>query len=608
MAAAASFLVAVTGGKLNNVEVRTVSVNIRKASATLAVMVFAALVATGCGSNGGGDSGTEKLASAQDLVVQIGDETEAGVFDPPKSSYLDTVNRNNALFANLYRYDKSGTELEPFAATDLPEISEDGLTYTVKLRDNAKWSDGKPMTADDLVFGVQHALDPKTASYFASFMLDIAGACEYNSGGKDLADKCGTHKPATGGFTDGKPESIGVVATDDHTVEFKLNRVVPWFDQLMTLQTFVPLRRDVVTKFGEKWTDVENIVTSGPFKLDSYKPKSEIVVVKDDKFWGADDVELDKITFKMIGEPKTAFQEFKRGRIDMAFPRTAITPADIDQIKTEDYYVSKPSIETQYMYMNTTNPALSDPKVRQALAIAIDRPSLIENITKRGDKPMNTVVPSGLPGYDVIEQGAQNFVGAEDGPDVSKAKGLLEEGGWDEKTSLNIVFSSDSGNAPQIAEQIQSDLAKIGVTVKLAPVSGDVMSSAGYGISPVDKKNDLLLQGWIQDYVDAQDWYQLFTCSNVDAGLNAANFCDDEYDKIYEEALVTVDAEKRYDVYKKLEARLTGPDGLMPVAPIYQPTNDTVVATYVKQDGKKYELTPSALLYWENLSITADKK
>ncbi|MCW2972258.1 MAG: transporter substrate-binding protein [Thermoleophilia bacterium] len=582
------------------------SVSIRRMVTSISMLAVAGLIAVGCGSSGG-DSGTKKLAAAQDLVVNIGDETEAGLFDPPKSSYLDTVNRNNALFANLYRYDAAGTALDPYLATDVPEVSDDGLTYTVKLRDDAKWSDGKPIVADDLVFGVQHALDPATASYFASFMLDIVGACEYNSGGKELDKKCSAHK-GDGEFTDGKPASVGVVATDDHTVEFKLNRVVPWFDQLMTLQTFVPLRRDVVEKFGAKWTDVGNIVTSGPFKLDSYTPKSEIVVVKDDNFWGADDVKLDKITFRMIGEPKTAYQEFKRKRIDMAFTRTSITPADIDTIKTQDYYVSRPSIETQYMYMNTTNPALSDPKVRQALALAIDRPSLIENITKRGDKPMNTVVPSGLPGYDVFSEGSQDFIGADDAPDTQKAKDLLEEGGWDDSKTLNLVFSSDSGSAPQIAEQIQSDLGKIGVKVKLAPASGDVISSPGYGISPVKSSVDLLLQGWVQDYVDAQDWYQLFTCANVDNGLNASNFCDPEFDKTYDEALTTVDADKRYEVYKRLEAELTGPDGKMPVAPIYQPTNDTIVATYVKQGGKKYELTPAGLMYWDDISITADKK
>lgn len=582
------------------------SVRFRRVGAALAVLVAATFVATGCGSDSSGDGGSSDLAKNQDLVVQIGAETEAGVFDPQKTSYLDSVNRNNAIFANLYRYSADGSELVPFAAAEVPKVSDDGLTYTVKMRDDAKWSDGKAMTADDLVFGVQHALDPATQSYFASFMLDIVGACEYNAG-KDAAKTCPNDSLKATDLTDGKPESMGVTATDDHTVEFKLNREVPWFDQLMTLQTFVPLRRDVVEKFGVKWTDVDNIVTSGPFTLKEYKPKSQIVVDKDPNFWGAKDVKLDKITFKMIPEAKTAYQDFKRGRIDMAFARTAIDAADIDQVKTEDYYVSQPSIETQYAYLNTRNKALSDPKVRQALAIAIDRPAIVDNILKRDDKPMNTVTPSGIPGYDVFSEGSQDFVGAEDGPDLDKAKNLLEEGGWNDSDSLNVVYDTTSGNAQQVAEQIQSDWGKIGVKANLKPTASDVISSPGYGISPVDKKVDVILQGWVQDYLDGQDWYQLWTCANVDKGLNASNYCSDEYDQIYGEALKTVNADDRFELYKQLEAKLTGPDGDMPTIPLYQPTNDTVVQTYVKQDGKAYKLASSGLIYYDNLSLTSDK-
>ncbi|MCW2920226.1 MAG: oligopeptide transporter, periplasmic oligopeptide-binding protein [Thermoleophilia bacterium] len=591
---------------LNNKREQPVSVKFQKLLASTAILAVAAFAAVGCGgdsdkeSSGGGD-----LAKKQEMTIQIGDETDAGVFDPPKVAYLDSVNRLNALFVNLYRYSEDGSEMKPFAATELPEISEDGLTYTVKLREDAKWSDGKPLTADDLVFGVQHALDPASGAYFASFMLDIVGACEYNSG-KDAKENCTADYRKE--LTDGKPESVGVTATDDHTVEFKLVRPVPWFDQLMTLQTFVPLRRDVIEKFGDKWTTPENIVTSGAFTLAEYKPKERIVVEKNPEFWDADDVELDKITFRMIGEPKTALREFERGRIDLAFMRTAIDSADIDRVKGEDYYVSRPSIETQYAYFNTTNPELSDPKVRQALAIGIDRPSIVENITKRGDKPMNTVAPDGIPGFDVFSQGAQEFIGAEEGPDVDKAKGLLEEAGWDEKETLDVYFSSDSGNAPQIAEQMQSDWAKIGVKVKLNPTPGDVLATVGLGYSPVGKKVDVVLQGWIQDYLDAQDWYQLFTCDNVAAGLNSSNYCSEDFDKIYEEALKTVDPDARFEIYKELEAKLTGPDGDMPAAPLYQPTNDTVAATYVLQGGKPFELTSTGLLYYENLAISADKK
>lgn len=579
-------------------------VNVRRVGVAVAAVAAAALIAAGCGDSGDSDGGgSSDLAEKQELVVQIGDETEAGVFDPVKTSYLDTVNRNNALFAGLYRYNDDASELVPYLASGPVDISEDGLTYTVKLRDDANWSDGKPITAEDMVFGVQHALDPASQAYYAGFMLDIVGACEYNAG-KDAKTKCeGKNNP-----TDGKPENIGVTAVDEHTVEFKLDRPVPWFDQLLTLQTFYPLRKDVVEKFGEKWTDPANIVTSGPFVLTEYEPKSQIVVERNDEFWANDDVKLDRIVFRMIGEPKTALREFERGRIDMAFTRTAIPTADIDRVKTEDYYVSRPSTETQYMYMNTRNKELADPKVRQALAIAIDRPSIVENITKRGDKPMNTATPTGIPGYDIFSEGSQDFIGADDAPDLDKAKSLLEEGGWNEASSLNIVFSSDSGNAPAIAEQIQSDLGKIGVKVNLQPTAGDVLSSVGYGVSPVDEKVDLLLQGWVADYPEGQNYYQLFTCANVEGGLNTANYCSEDYDKLYETALETVDQDARFDIYKQLEAKLTGPDGDMPIAPIYQPTNDTIVATYVKLDGKDYTIPTTGLMYWDDISITAAKE
>ena len=191
-------------------------VKFQKLVASTAILAAAAFVAVGCGGDGDDKGGGSKdLAKKQELTIQIGDETDAGSFDPPTVAYLDSVNRLNALFVNLYRYNDDGTELEPFLATDLPEISEDGLTYTVKLRDDAKWSDGKPLTADDLVFGVEHALDPASNAYFASFMLDIVGACEFNSG-KDAKENCtADYRPQ---LTDGKPESIGVTATDEHTV------------------------------------------------------------------------------------------------------------------------------------------------------------------------------------------------------------------------------------------------------------------------------------------------------------------------------------------------------------------------------------------------------
>jgi oligopeptide transport system substrate-binding protein len=585
-----------------------VFVNVRKAAVALLTIGAAAALAAGCGSNDSSGSGSGDLAKEQNLVVQIGKEAEVGVFDPAKSTYIDTFNRETALFGGLYRYDDSGTETEPDLAADSVEASDDGLTYTVKLRDDVKWSDGKPLTADDAVFAVQHALDPKTGSNYATFMLDIVGACEFNAG-KDAKEACASHKPKAGTQpTDGKADSVGVTATDDHTVEYHLNRPVPWFDQLLTLQTFFPLRRDVVEKYGDDWVKPENIVVSGPFTLAEYAPKDKIVMKHNDNYYKADDVKLDQITFRMIGEPKTAYREFQKGDLDMALNRVGFAAADIDEVKAQDYYVHSPSNETQYLYMNTRNPELADPKVRQAIAIAIDRPSIAKNITKRGDKPMNTIIPSGLPGFDTISEGAQEFIGADQAPQVDKAKSLLEEAGWDDKKSLDMYFASDSTSAPDIAQEIQSDLGKIGVKLNLHPTGSDVLGAVGYGISPVDAKVDMIAQGWVADYLDAQDYYQLFTCDAIDGGLNSANYCSKDFDQLYGEALKTVDTDARYDLYKQLEAKLTGPDGDMPAAPLYQPTNDMLVQTYVKQDGKAYKLNTTGIVYWDDLSITEGKK
>jgi oligopeptide transport system substrate-binding protein len=274
--------------------------------------------------------------------------------------------------------------------------------------------------------------------------------------------------------------------------------------------------------------------------------------------------------------------------------------AAVDKWKSKDVFYTAPGVSTQYMYMNTTNKELSDPKVRQAIALAVNRKDIVDNITKRGDKPASTVVPPQLPGYDVWGEGSQDFLNTDGTPNVDKAKSLLEEAGWDESETLQVYFSSDSSSAPAIAEQIQSNLDEVGIKVALNPTSGSVFSEPGIGVSPVDAKVDLMLQGWVQDYFDAQNWYQLFITPNIEQGLNAANFSSKEFDKVYDEAIKTVDEDARFDLYKQLEALLTGPDGNMPVAPLYNET----WATLVQPEVKGFEIIPAGVIYWENVSLS----
>ncbi len=566
---------------------------VRQAAVVTGTVALAAVIATGCG----GDStsaGGDKAAPAAEQVLKINIGSDPEGFDPAKSSYVETFNVLTSMFAGLYRFQGADNELEPYLAAEMPKVSDDGLTYTVKLRDNLTWSNGDPLTADDVVFGVQYALRPSTGAYFASFMTSIVGACEIQAAGnKDKLEACGDDP------TDGTPEQLGVKALDDTTVEFKLRRQVPWFEQLMTAVTFWPLHKESVEKFKDKWTLPENIVTSGPFTLASYDRSKQIVVKKNPKFFDAEAVKLKEIQFTMISDPKTAAKQFELGKIDSGFPGTLISPADIEKWKTKPEYMDSDSSSVAFLYLNTTNDELKDPKVRQGIAVAINRPAIVENINKKGDVPLNTLIPTVIPGYDTIKEGAQEFIGADSEPDIDKAKELLKQGGWKDGTELSVYYASEAPGLPLILQSVQSDLEKVGVKIKLVPTPGDVLMQPGMGVSPVSAKVDILSLGWAADYLDAQNYYQLFTCDNIEQGLNSANFCDKEYDKLYEEALTTVDQDARFDLYKQLEAMLTGPEGMMPAIPMYQPVDTTLVQTWVKG----FKLSPSSAIYYDGIEM-----
>jgi oligopeptide transport system substrate-binding protein len=557
----------------------------------------AAIIAVGCGgSSNDKGGGSSSLADKQELVVNMGDEDDAGNFIPPKMAYLNAINAKGFVeFAGLYKIVGKDSHIEPDLATGAPTVSKDGLTYTIKMRDDAKWSDGKPVVADDLVTAVRYALDPKNAAPYAGFLTAIVGACEMQAAGDaDALKAC--PEP----HTSGKPDEVGVIAKDDHTIEIHLTKVVPWFEQLLTIQVFYPMRADELQKLGSKYGSDPSTSASGPFKLVSYKPGGDIVWEKNDNYYDADQVKLDKLTFRSVKEAATAAADFSRGRLDAGLQNTMFDSAAVDKWKSTDEFTTGQTVGSQYMYMNTKNKELSDPKVRQALALAINRKDIVDNIRKLGDTPATGIVPPAVPGSDVWSQGSQDFLSSDGTPDTDKAKQLLDDAGWDKNEKLSLYYSSDSGNAPAIAEQIQSNLADVGVKIELKPTPGDVFSAVGIGYSPVKPEVDLSLQGWIQDYLDAQDWYQLFYSKNIPAGLNSSNYDSPDFDKIYEEAIKTVDNDARYDLYKELDAKLTGPDGDMPAAPLYVQSDATLVQKWVKG----FELQPSGIIDWTKISVT----
>ncbi|MBC7644578.1 MAG: peptide ABC transporter substrate-binding protein [Thermoleophilia bacterium] len=548
----------------------------------VSAIVGAALVASGCGSSGGkGKDGSGQLAAKDKQVLNFNLGADPQGLDPAKASYVETINPLIAVFAPLYRLEGADSELTPYLGESLPEVSSDGLTYTVKMRTDAKWTDGTPVTASDAVWAAKYSLTPETAAPFSAYMTDIVGAPEMLAG-----------KPLPAG-------GLGVKALDDHTVQYTLSHKTPWFKYELSLQTFWPLPEAAMKKYGPKWADPKNIVTNGPFKIESYTRRKSLVLVKNPTFFNADAVTLQKINMVMVGVPTTARKQFELGDLDTGLTNTMFPIEEIDKWKADSRFASTPTAAMNYMWFNTRNAALKDPKVRQGLALAIDRQSIVKNITKKGDVPLNTIIPNNLPGYDIIKEGSQDFIGADSKPDIAKAKELLKEGGWKDGTSLHFYYNSESPTAPKVAEAFQSDFAKVGVDLKLVPTPSAQLQVSGIGTSPIDAKVDMVYTGWIQDYPDAQDFYQFFTCPNIEGGLNNANFCDKSYDELYNKAVSTIDDDARIDLYKQLEAKLTGPDGAMPAAPIYQPVDIDLIQKWVKG----IVLTPGGIIYFDDVKI-----
>ena len=330
----------------------------------------------------------------------------------------------------------------PFLATDLPEISEDGLTYTVKLRDDAKWSDGKP------IVGRRPRVRRPALARSGDRRVLRRRSCSTSSVRASTTPARTRRRPADADAapTDRRQaREIGVTATDDHTVEFKLKRPVPWFDQLLTLRSFDAAAPRLVEKFGEKWTDAENIVSSGPFKLTEYKPSNHIVVTKNHDFWDADDVKLDKITFQMIGEPMTALREFERGRLDTGFQNTMRAGRDRP---VEGRRLPRRRVHRYAVHVHEHDERGAQGPEGAPGARAGDRPSdIVDNITQERRQADATPSSPTASRATTSSTRARRTSSPERVPDLDKAKELLEEGGWEESTTLNIYYPSDSGNA-----------------------------------------------------------------------------------------------------------------------------------------------------------------
>ena len=508
-----------------------ITVRVVQAAAVAAL----AVLAVGCGSSG--DTGRNG-SGVIDQVINVNWGAEPPSLDPGLATDTTSGDVITNIMDPLVKLDK---DLEPIPNLAKSwTVADDGKTVTFKLRDDGRWTNGDPVTAQDFEWSWKRTISPELATDYAYQFFGIVGAAEYNA----CKENC-----------DALRDKVGVKALDDHTLQVELTSQQPWFVQQVAHQSFLAVHRATVEKFGRKWTDPANIVSDGPFKLARWAHDSRLDLVKWDGWRNADQVKLQRINGSMITEGTTVLRAFEAGELDTS--GQGLPPVDLPRLKETPEYSQYPGLGTYYYGVNVET--VPDVKQRRAMALAIDRQTIIDNIAQGDQLPASGFTPKGMPGFDTL---TANSPWLPAHGDVDKATQLMSEVKNPQK-DVTLLINNAPGHK-EIAVAVQSMWQKLGLHVTIS--QQDWAQYLQFLGPPPDPSMDAFRLGWIADYVDAMNFLELWKCGS---GNNNTNFCDPSYDTLVEQARKTPDNAKRFELYEQLEDKLVGKDGAMPIVPIY---------------------------------------
>jgi oligopeptide transport system substrate-binding protein len=505
-----------------------------------------ALVAAGCGG-GGSKSGSSTTSGSGNANASGGTLTMAIGSEPPSlDPGLATDTTSAFVVGNI---NEPIIRLGPLPdLKPLPGLAQswavNGTTVTLHIRKDAKWTNGQPVTANDVVWSWLRTISPQLGADYAYQFYGIKGAQEYNSCKPSASNQqCNALK-----------SKVGITAPDKYTVKVNLTSPQPWFIQQLSHTSFIPVNQGAVTKYGDKWTEPGHNVSDGPYKLTKWAHDASLTLVKNPNYFNASAVKLDKVNLKIITEGTTAEQAFNSGDVDVN--ETGWPPSDTARIKATDAYQQFPSLGVYYYGFNVKT--IPDVNQRRAMALAIDRQAIVQHITQEGQVPATNFSPQGIPGFKVIN--SSKFLGPT--ANMDKAKQYMAKVKSPVK-SINLVFNNAPGHK-EIATAIQSQWKQLGINVTLK--QQDWPQFLKFLGPPPDPSVGAYRNGWIADFPDDINFLSVFQCGS---GNNNTNWCNKDYDNVLKQATNEGDSAKRYQLYQKAEAMLTGPNGDMPIAPIY---------------------------------------
>lgn len=520
----------------------------------LGIALTSTIVLAACGGGSGSDKASD--SASKDSSGKMAKKQELNLIESAEIPTMDSVMNTdtvgsivmNNVFEGLYRQDLDNNPVLGMAAEE-PKISDDKLTYTFKIRDDAKWSNGDPVTAGDFVFSWRRLVDPTTAAPY-SYMMDgvIANASAVIAGEK-------------------QPDELGVKAVDDKTLEIQLERAVPYFKGLLSLAMYYPQNEKFVTEQGEKYaSNSEALVYNGPFKLAAWDGTGlSWEYDKNDTYWDKDTVKLDKINVDVVKETSTALNLYDDGQIDRMvltgeYVQTRQDDPDLKKFPTSSVFFLKFNQER-----NGKATPLANENIRKALSMAFDKQAYADTVLQNGSVPANGLVPAGLAKDPKNDKDFRKENGDLSKYDAKKAqefwkKGLKELG----VDKLDLEFlSDDTENAKRSSEfmqgQLEENLDGLKITLRNVPFKVRIDNN--------DKQDyDIQLSGWGADFSDPINFLELFETGN---GNNKSGFSNEKYDSLLKEISTTslTDPEKRWEQMLEAEKVLFDNGA---IAPIYQ--------------------------------------
>lgn len=485
------------------------------------ILILSIIICSCTPENKPAPGGATPAPKPVELAVHVGSEPDT--IDPALNSAADVATMLIHAFEGLMSLDENGTPI--YGQAESHTVSDDGLTYTFKLREGLKWSDGKPLTAKDFVYSWNRAISPETAADYAYMFESIEG---YNEG------------------------KLNVTAPDDRTIVVKLIAVTPYFLELCAFPVFFPVRQDIVEANPDGWTlKPSTYVGNGPYMLQEWVHDSYILLKKNPNYWNASKITgPDTIKFMLMSDDNAILAAFRNGEILFA---DSMPTDEIDAWKDKPEFNLQPQIGTYYISFNVTKPPLNNPMVRKALVLAVDRDYIVKNIGRAGQQPAGAFVPTGFsdadPAKEFREVGGDYYDPSREAYEANlrEAKKLLSDAGYpDGKGIPAIEYLYNEGTGHQlIAEALQSMWKEIGINVILSSQEWNTFlntrKTGGYYMAR---------NGWLADYNDPICFLDMWITGG---GNNDAQWSNKEYDELIRRIKTSSGREERMKLMHQAE-------------------------------------------------------